>query len=182
MPIRFRCAYCNQLMGIARRKAGTVVRCPNCAGEIVVPNIVPDEEEEPSPKTGKPKLFERSDFDRVFDEATGIPKPGVKVVVPGTTNAPAPPGPVKKEPPEPEQIKGPPREHAKAPPPEQVKGPPPSDKKPIPTAEPAATAVRKGIVLSPSLATGLAVGVVLALALAFALGLWLGFFLRNTQG
>ena len=28
MPIRFRCAYCNQLMGIARRKAGTVVRCP----------------------------------------------------------------------------------------------------------------------------------------------------------
>ena len=30
MPIRFRCAYCNQLMGIARRKAGTVIRCPNC--------------------------------------------------------------------------------------------------------------------------------------------------------
>ena len=25
MPIRFRCAYCNQLMAIARRKAGTVV-------------------------------------------------------------------------------------------------------------------------------------------------------------
>lgn len=27
-------------MGIARRKAGTVVRCPKCAGEIIVP--VPD--------------------------------------------------------------------------------------------------------------------------------------------
>ncbi len=40
MPIRFRCAYCNQLMGISRRKAGTVVRCPKCAGEIIVP--VPD--------------------------------------------------------------------------------------------------------------------------------------------
>ncbi len=37
MPIRFRCAYCNQLMAISRRKAGTVVRCPKCAGEIVVP-------------------------------------------------------------------------------------------------------------------------------------------------
>lgn len=37
MPIRFRCAYCNQLMGIARRKAGTVVKCPKCAGEIIVP-------------------------------------------------------------------------------------------------------------------------------------------------
>src|ERR671936_272529 len=37
MPIRFRCAYCNQLLGIARRKAGQVVRCPTCAGQVVVP-------------------------------------------------------------------------------------------------------------------------------------------------
>jgi DNA-directed RNA polymerase subunit RPC12/RpoP len=37
MPIRFRCAYCNQLMGIARRKAGSVIRCPKCAGDIIVP-------------------------------------------------------------------------------------------------------------------------------------------------
>src|SRR5262245_38853510 len=37
MPVRFRCAYCNQLMGISHRKAGTVVRCPKCAGEIIVP-------------------------------------------------------------------------------------------------------------------------------------------------
>jgi DNA-directed RNA polymerase subunit RPC12/RpoP len=41
MPIRFRCAYCNQLMGISRRKAGSVVRCPKCAGDIIVPT--PDE-------------------------------------------------------------------------------------------------------------------------------------------
>ena len=33
MPIRFRCAYCNQLMGIAHRKAGSVVRCPTCGGQ-----------------------------------------------------------------------------------------------------------------------------------------------------
>jgi DNA-directed RNA polymerase subunit RPC12/RpoP len=37
MPIKFRCAYCNQLMGISRRKAGTVVSCPTCKGQIVVP-------------------------------------------------------------------------------------------------------------------------------------------------
>jgi DNA-directed RNA polymerase subunit RPC12/RpoP len=37
MPIRFRCAYCNQLMGIATRKQGTVVRCPKCSGQVVVP-------------------------------------------------------------------------------------------------------------------------------------------------
>ena len=38
MPIRFRCAYCNQLMGISRRKVGNVVRCPKCGGQVVVPN------------------------------------------------------------------------------------------------------------------------------------------------
>ena len=27
MPVRFRCVYCNQLLGISSRKAGTVVRC-----------------------------------------------------------------------------------------------------------------------------------------------------------
>ena len=37
MPIRFRCVYCEQLLGIARRKAGTVVKCPNCAGQVIVP-------------------------------------------------------------------------------------------------------------------------------------------------
>lgn len=42
MPIRFRCAYCNQLMGISRRKAGTIVRCPKCSGQVVVPN--PDDQ------------------------------------------------------------------------------------------------------------------------------------------
>src|SRR5437764_15144867 len=70
MPIRFRCAYCNQLMGIARRKAGTVVRCPTCAGQVVVPNT--DTEGEPDgtarqPAPAEPPLFERSDFDEVFD-------------------------------------------------------------------------------------------------------------------
>src|SRR5260370_28312287 len=44
MPIRFRCAYCQQLMGIARRKAGAIVRCPRCAGEVIVPptHEIPD--------------------------------------------------------------------------------------------------------------------------------------------
>ena len=37
MPIRFRCAYCDQLMGISRRKAGTVVNCPKCKGQVEVP-------------------------------------------------------------------------------------------------------------------------------------------------
>jgi DNA-directed RNA polymerase subunit RPC12/RpoP len=39
MPIRFRCAYCNQLLSIATRKAGTIIKCPTCAGKVVVPGI-----------------------------------------------------------------------------------------------------------------------------------------------
>lgn len=37
MPVRFRCVYCNQLLGISRRKAGSVVRCTSCEGQIIVP-------------------------------------------------------------------------------------------------------------------------------------------------
>jgi hypothetical protein len=40
MPIRFRCVYCNQLLGISRRKAGTIVRCTSCAGQLIVPEPV----------------------------------------------------------------------------------------------------------------------------------------------
>jgi len=49
-------------MGIARRKAGTVVRCPTCAGQVIVPN--PPEEERP-----EEPLFERSDFAEVLSPA-----------------------------------------------------------------------------------------------------------------
>jgi hypothetical protein len=93
MPIRFRCVYCDQLLGIAHRKAGTVVKCPNCQGQVIVPK--PEAAEEPSdvesptaeaePAAVRPKpmektapapqpatrgeggmLFERSDFDELL--------------------------------------------------------------------------------------------------------------------
>jgi phage FluMu protein Com len=37
MPIRFRCPRCTRLLGIARRKAGTRINCPQCAAAVVVP-------------------------------------------------------------------------------------------------------------------------------------------------
>ena len=79
MPIRFRCAYCNQLMGISRRKAGTVVRCPTCSGQVVVPN--PDAQEpaeKPGERAAAPNLFERSDFDDVLRPGAAG-SPGVTV-------------------------------------------------------------------------------------------------------
>jgi hypothetical protein len=92
MPIRFRCAYCNQLMGIARRKAGTVVRCPKCAGQVVVPHPEgyddgPDPSEQPVAHQPMPagqvhgsggglaaKVFEHNDFAKVFED-DGAPAP-----------------------------------------------------------------------------------------------------------
>jgi hypothetical protein len=70
--------HCHQLMGIARRKAGTEVQCPTCRHNVVVPK----EEEVPAASAPKPRamlkagdpvsgtgaapLFERSDFDEVL--------------------------------------------------------------------------------------------------------------------
>ncbi len=70
MPIRFRCVYCNKLLGIARRKAGAVVNCPQCAEKLIVPTPEADEPDTASKDEGaaegageKPQpLFERADF------------------------------------------------------------------------------------------------------------------------
>jgi hypothetical protein len=65
MPIRFRCGHCNQLMGIGHKKAGTVVRCPTCTSEVTVPE--PNAKVSEGPKRERqPDVFERSDFDEIF--------------------------------------------------------------------------------------------------------------------
>ena len=43
MPIRFRCSQCDRLLGIARRKAGQRIRCPQCGEHVTVPPDVPSE-------------------------------------------------------------------------------------------------------------------------------------------
>jgi hypothetical protein len=82
MPIRFRCAYCNQLMGIARRKAGTVVSCPTCQGQVVVPTPEP-ELVKPVPVPGPPSpdappgnVFDQQDFDPELFNPDPVPIPG----------------------------------------------------------------------------------------------------------
>lgn len=49
MPIRFRCCYCSQLLGISRRKIGTVIQCPNCLGQVWVPDPNQPGEDNPVP-------------------------------------------------------------------------------------------------------------------------------------
>ena len=172
MPIRFRCAYCNQLMGIARRKAGTVVRCPSCSGQVVVPNPSTEPTEKPhegaSPRpAGAPPLFERSDFDELFDDAAG----GKRVA--HRAAAAAAPRPTPDQP----QALGPasgakPAEFAfdvePVPFPENQDAPPP-----IPAEAP-------GIVLSPRTATLLIVAIILALSVVFILGMVVGSLLHGS--
>lgn len=41
VPLKFRCYQCNQLLGVSRAKIGTVVACPKCKADLIVPD--PDE-------------------------------------------------------------------------------------------------------------------------------------------
>ena len=95
MPIRFRCSYCNQLLGIARRKSGTSVRCPTCAGQV----LVPDQDEAatvPGREDPNPFVFDRNDFDGLLQGEAPVPLAQEAVVANGAdaravpaVNAPA---------------------------------------------------------------------------------------------
>jgi len=180
MPIRFRCAYCNQLMGISRRKAGTVVRCPSCSGQVVVPNPAaePTEKphEEPSPKAPpQPQLFERSNFDELFDDAAGGKRAPARPV---TAAAP------HRTPDQPQALGPAPAAPRQGQAGQAVEEAPQSpelafDVEPVPlTPTPASETGRPGIVLSPRLATLAIVGVILALAVAFVVGMVVGMMLH----
>lgn len=60
MPIKFRCIACGQFLGIARRKAGTVVSCPTCRHPLTVPT----EDQVARPVVSAAPLLEAKDFDK----------------------------------------------------------------------------------------------------------------------
>jgi phage FluMu protein Com len=96
MPIRFRCAYCNQLMGIARRKAGQVVKCPKCGGEIIVP--VPEGTEQPE-ATEQP-----ADLGGAFEDADFNPAGAPAENAAATAAAEKPAEPIAPPPPAPKRF------------------------------------------------------------------------------
>jgi hypothetical protein len=146
MPIRFRCRYCNQLMGIARRKAGTTVQCPTCHAQLVVPQ--PESEPQPPPPHQPPlgdapaPIFERSDFEDFLQNPV-VDKPA------------APPVPAPPPPPSPFE--------------EAI---PSSSSLSLPSSSPRSHP--PGLLLSPAQATWLTVAIILLLALAFGAGLLVG--------
>jgi DNA-directed RNA polymerase subunit RPC12/RpoP len=165
MPIRFRCAYCNQLMGIARRKAGTVVRCPRCAGQVIVPNpeaVAPAPgnglgPEPPRPTGPGPALFEQGDFEKLFEPAAVAPSAPVAPVAPSAPVKPVvPSAPVA----------------ASAPPPAgSFQG---FDVEPMAGYTAEALPPVPGVFLTPIKLTLLITAVVILLGLFFVLGLLVG--------
>jgi phage FluMu protein Com len=164
MPIRFRCQYCSQLLGIARRKAGTPVTCPTCHNQVTVPpgdeldhaaTASGESAASPAPAaavldTGAPAaapqlLFEREDFDALL-------QPGVSMRVP------VPPLPARPP------------------------SPPSTGYDPVlmstghsPDSSSTSSA-SAGFLLSPARATVLTVAMIVLLALAFGAGLLVGRF------
>jgi len=105
MPIRFRCVYCDKLLGIATRKAGTVVNCPQCGQPLIVPSPEPEAEPAPGSPGAAPALapagnvFEEDDFDVLLEADATVqaapepPQPRRKTAVKPPAPAPSPPPP-----------------------------------------------------------------------------------------
>src|SRR5262249_17146838 len=93
------CVYCNQLLGISRKKAGTIVRCTNCEGQLIVPEPtdiqrpLPPRSAEQLPRPnpgglpakGHPALFERSDFDDLLKPFNKASSSAVAAALPGSS-------------------------------------------------------------------------------------------------
>jgi len=155
MPIRFRCVYCKQLMGISRRKGGSVVRCPKCNNQVMVP--VTDAAPASAGATAQEPLFERSDFDELINQAAPAPAQVFDFDAPAGAGAAAPP-------------------MTAAPPATSVKpAPPPTAVEVEQAVAVDAASPARGILLTPAMATALAVCVVIGLAIAFVVGLFLGY-------
>jgi hypothetical protein len=60
-------------MGISSRKAGTVVRCPKCAGEIIVPMPEGMQPPEPADQPAGPQAFEDPAFEQMLNEPVQAP-------------------------------------------------------------------------------------------------------------
>lgn len=170
MPIRFRCKHCSQLMGIARRKAGTAVHCIRCGQSVVVPQEdqvdVPRPAASvpiaPTPASGSEKRSAQN------SELSLLDRPNLVDQLDQDDNFPGPDLPSSHAEPE-LSILG-----ARQPPPIPVPGVPgvpvEYDVEPVDPEQ----IHPSGYVLSSTQATTLTLGVIVAVVLAFGAGLLIG--------
>jgi hypothetical protein len=159
-------------MGIARRKAGTMVRCPSCASQVTVPNLPAEKPADrparaPASSEPAPPIFERSDFDELFNPGGVHTRPAAE---PAPFLEPAAPLPSPAA-----------AAFLKEPAP-QVPYPDPGIGTAPAPAPGTTTAGKPGVWLTPGMLTLLSVGVIVALMLSFALGFLLGIKLQASHG
>ncbi len=170
MPIRFRCSFCNRLLGIATRKAGTATTCPHCGCPITVP--VPQDD-------GRTERVSLDEIDALLGNSNAE-------AAPQAVAAPAPPKPPPLPRPKSRPAPKPPPAAPRADDPPLFEGdvdailgaapaPPESDRpKPAPVSGADAMSLDAPpaghIVLSAQKATFLMLLVVVLMALSFAAG------------
>ena len=176
MPIRFRCAYCNQLMGIARRKAGSIVRCPKCSGQVVVPDPAEgdvDDEEADAPaavdSVQTNKALEDPELDRLLAGAAADVPATAAASTRGRSARPRPaPAPPPAPAPTPIDTPEPIGEIDVEP----IELPAPI---PVPAPAPAPAPLPKGaMVVNKAIAIGVVVVLLLLAGLTFVVGYLLG--------
>ena len=96
MPIRFRCSYCNRLLGIATRKAGMETICPHCGYTITVP--VPQEDNGRPDDDARTERLDLEDIEELLGNAvTEVAAPPAVVAAP-VAEKPRPPVPTYPKP------------------------------------------------------------------------------------
>jgi hypothetical protein len=160
-------------MGIARRKAGSIVRCPKCSGQVVVPDPAEgdgadDEGTDAPAAVDSNKALEDLELDRLLaGAAPDVPAP-VATTTAATTRgksarprpAPAPPAPAPIDMPEPAM---------------EIDVEPVELPAPIPMPTPAPAPLPKGtIVVKQAVAIGIVVVLLLLAGLTFVVGYLLG--------
>lgn len=189
MPIRFRCTYCNRLLGIASRKAGTDTVCPHCGYSITVPTPTDENAQTERLDLGDvDELLNNGPTERATEPKTQVvpPPPLVPSVSPRRTEKTKPPVPkapsaIRPQPapkPAPKPSDDPPLFEGdmdailgKTAAPAEEKRP-----RPAPTSGPDAMSLGEPprmLVISAAKATLLTFGVLVLLALAFAAGYFL---------
>ena len=72
MPIKFRCSYCRQFLGISRNRAGEVFDCPTCGRTIRVPSLDGTVAPVPAPELNAADAH----LARALDELAALAEPG----------------------------------------------------------------------------------------------------------
>ena len=142
------------------------MRCPTCAGQVVVPTPEAAGQEEDS-ADAQPFVFERHDFDEVFSPSLAASPPPAPSRAAGTASLM--PGGMVNGPVAGDAPAGAWGTHAE----------PPFDVERLDPAAASRSRKASGLVLSPTKATVLSVIWIVSVILAFSIGLILGLFLQT---